>query len=107
MSKQENRIIMDEKEKWIEDVFQSMKGSKKAQPRPELLAKIEDQITDSREKVIPMRQWKYAAAAAVVIIFMNVSALLYYNQTAKGTYEDVAAAEVYSKSLISNYKIYE
>jgi hypothetical protein len=97
----------DEREKWMEDVFQSMKGSRRATPGPELFAKIEGQIEASNGKIIPMPQWRYAAAAAALVLVVNVTALVYYNQNAGITQEEVAVASVYSESLISNYQIYE
>lgn len=62
-----------------EEIYQSMKGSQRAKPSPELFAKIENPIAASKDMVIPPQQWRYAAAAAVLNLFMNVSALLYYN----------------------------
>lgn len=97
----------DEKEKWMEEVFHSMKGSQRAKPSPELFARIEDQIAASKGKIIPLHQWRYAAAAAALVLFINVTALLYYNQYAGAANVEVAAVDAYSESLISNYQIYE
>ena len=97
----------DEKEKRMEEVFQSMKGSHRAKPSPELFAKIESQIEVSKGKLIPLHQWKYAAAAAALVLFINVTALLYYDQHAGVANEDVAVVDTYSESLISTYQIYE
>lgn len=99
--------MTEDKEKWMEAVFQSMKSSQRAKPRPELLAKIEDRIKDSTSKVIPLHQWRYAAAAAVLILFANTSALLFYNQYEEVPVAEAVVADAYSQSLISNYQIYE
>jgi len=96
----------NEKEKWMEDVFQSMKGSKRAKPNPELFAKIKGQINASEAKVIPLYQWRSAAAAAVLLLFMNVATLRHYHQQDEGNYQDVAVADMYGESLISSYQIY-
>ncbi len=94
----------EEKEQWMEDVFQSMKGSRRAQPRPTLLAKIENQIAAA--KMIPLQKWRYAVAAAALLLFVNVAALLIYQNTGEARSE-VAAADAYSESLISSFQIYE
>ena len=95
----------EEKEQWMEDVFQSMKGSRRAQPRPALLAKIERQIDAA--KMIPLQKWRYAVAAAALLLFVNVAALLIYNQNSGEARSEVAAADAYSESLISSFQIYE
>ena len=97
----------DEKEKWIEDVFQSMKGSQRAKPQPDLFVKIQNRIGVVDAKIVPLHQWRYAAAAAVLILLMNMTALVYFNQQNKVNYEDVAVEDTYNQSLISSYQIYE
>lgn len=97
----------NEKEKWIADVFESMKGNQRAKPAPELFAKIESEINSSTAKVIPIRQWRYAAAAAALVLFVNVSALFYYQQNSGLAYEDVAVGDTYNQPLISDYQIYK
>lgn len=96
----------DQKDKWIEEVFQSMKGSQRAKPSPALFAAIEDRVTGSTNKVIPLHPWKYAAAAAMVI-FVNATAVFYYNQQEDASSENSAVAEAYSQPLISTYQLYE
>ncbi len=97
----------DEKEKWMEEVFQSMKGSQRAKPGPELFAKIEDQISFPKAKVVSMAQWRYAAAAAVLVLFLNTTTLLHYKQLDKVSYENTAVADSYGQALITTYQIYE
>ncbi len=96
-----------EKEKWMDEVFESMKGSQRARPSPELFAKIEGKIVPAKGKLIPIQQWRYAVAAAVLVLLVNSAAMLYYNQQDGVAYEDVAAVDTYSQPLITNYKIYE
>lgn len=96
-----------EKEQWMEEVFQSMKGSQRATPRPELFAKIETKITGLETKVVSLYQWKSAAAIAVLILFLNVTTLLYYHQNALVSYEETVDLEAYNQSFISTYQIYE
>ena len=69
-----------EKEKWIEDVFQSMKGAQRAKPRPELFNKIENQIYSSNAKIIQNFQWRSYAAAVILLLLINTMALISYNK---------------------------
>jgi hypothetical protein len=93
----------EDKEQWMEDVFNSMKGSKRLQPSTDLFAKIENEISTS--KVIPIFQWKYAAAAAIVI-FVNITSVFYYTQNTEINTNDDAVAVVYNQPLLSTYQIY-
>lgn len=97
----------DEKDKWMEEVFQSMKDSQRAKPHPELFTKIEEELTVSEVKVIPMSQWRIAVAAAVLLLFVNIASLLYYKQSDVMAYENIEKGSTYSESLISNYQIYK
>ena len=96
----------DDKEKWIEEVFQSMKGSQRAKPSAALFTAIEDRITVSKNKVVPLHPWWYAAAAAIVI-FVNATAVFFYNQQGEVSSENSGVTEAYSQPLISTYQIYE
>lgn len=97
----------NDKEKWIEDVFDSMKGSQRAKPDSGLFAKIEGQIDAPEAKIIPMRQWNYAAAAAVLVLILNVFAMRQYTQNNELNANEMVVSDVSGQSLISNYKIYE
>ena len=97
----------DEKEKWMKDVFTSMKGSQRAKPKPELFAKIENRIDLTKVKTIPLRQWQYTVVAASFILLINTTALFLYNQNNQIDYEEVVLVDNYSNSLISSYQIYE
>lgn len=94
--------MSENKEQWMEDVFNSMKGSKRMQPSADLFAKIENEI--SKSKVIPLFQWKYATAAAAIVIFVNVTSILYYTQKIETNDNTVSA--MYDQSLITTYQIY-
>lgn len=97
----------DEKEKWIEDVFQSMKGSQRAKPSPELFANIQNRIAPAEAKLVPIYQWKSAVAAAAMILFVNITVLFYYHQQEGLSYEDTSVADAYHEALISTYQIYK
>ena len=54
-----------ENDKWISDVLQSMKGSQRAQPRPDLFDQIE-KVTDGFQiSVVSFFKLRIAIAAAV------------------------------------------
>ncbi|MEM8524168.1 MAG: hypothetical protein AAGG68_05980 [Bacteroidota bacterium] len=99
--------MSDEKEKWMEEVFQSMSGGQRAKPRLELFSKIENQITFSKAKIVSLRQWKLAAAAAAFILLINTATLIYYNQSNQMNEEEVAVVDTYEESIINFYQIYE
>lgn len=96
----------EDKEKWMEDVFQSMKGSQRAKPSSDLFVKIQDQIGSGDAKVVSLHQWKYTAAAVVFILVVNTKALVYFNQQHQVNYEDVVDGNTYNQTLISTYQIY-
>lgn len=97
-----------DKDKWIEDVLDSMKGSQRAKPSPELYAKIERQINAPEAKIVPMPQWSYAVAAAVLVLVLNVFAIRQFTQNNElNVSEIVVSSDDTSSSLISNYKIYK
>lgn len=96
-----------DKDKWKDDVLNSMKGSRRAVPPPGLLAKIEAEIGAPEARVIPMRQWSYAVAAALLVLLLNVFAMRQIVQTnARSTTEQVAGNDA-EQVLISNYNLYE
>lgn len=99
--------MKNEKEEWIENVFQSMKGSQRAKPSSNLLARIEEKIASSSTKVIPLTQWRYAVAAAVLVLLINTSALFYYGSQNEVPYNEAPIAGAYSQPLINTYQIYE
>lgn len=100
--------MSNEKEKWIEEVFQSMKGSKRAQPRKELFAKIQNQIGAIEPKVIPLHHMRYAAAVAILLLILNAFALQQFQQSNTLQKDEmISSTASYNQSIISDYKIYE
>ena len=95
-----------DKEKWIDEVFDSIKGSQRAVPVDGLFAKIENRIDHSEAKVISIQQWSVAAAVAVGLLFLNAVAIYRYTKSEiHGT--SLTMEKVDQQGLISNYKIYE
>lgn len=98
--------MKNNKEKYITEVFDSLKGSKRAKPNPNLFAKIENRIFGEEAKIIPITQWRMAAAAAVVILAMNIFAIQNFSQNnQKGTGGIIT--EESNQVLISNYNLYD
>lgn len=100
--------MKNEKEKWIQGVFDSMEGSERAKPSAQLFAKIEHQI-DQEEgaKLISINQWRWSAAAAVVLLLVNVFAMRNLTQANMAVSDEFTVGQDASQQLISNYKIYE
>ena len=61
----------NDKEKWIDEVMESMKGSQRAKPDSKLFSKIQSQLHVHNANVVSMRQWSYAAAAAIILLVLN------------------------------------
>ncbi len=99
--------MSQEEEKWMDEGFDSMKGSQKARPRPELFAAIQDEIKSTKGTIIPLQQWRYVAAVAAVVFLLNVAAVMYFTQQHAGPSQDLVATEDYGQSLITSYQIYE
>ena len=99
--------MMNDKEKWMDAVMYSMRHSERAEPNAELYEKIEAQLYGTSTKVIPLYQWK-SYVAAVVILLLNISAVLYYNtQGADEQYQDMAGVDIYEQSFVTSYQIYK
>lgn len=93
-------------DKRINQILDSTKGSQRAKPREQLLAKIESQIYGTTAAIIPLRQLRVVAAAAVLLLMLNGWAVKNYLE--KGVYQGKeAAVKQASESLILNYKLYE
>ncbi len=99
--------MKNDKEKWIEGVFESLKGSQRAKPSRELFAKIEGQIYKSEAKVIPLHQLRMAAASVILLLILNVFAFSQYAQNSTISTEDSVVYDASNQALISNYQLYE
>lgn len=99
--------MKDNKEKWIKDIFESLEGGKRAKPNVDLFARIEAEIENPDTKVIPLHHLRMIAAAAIVLLTLNIGALLQYNQGQKNNNEYQITENNHQTSLISDYKLYE
>ncbi|GJM34181.1 MAG: hypothetical protein DHS20C18_31820 [Saprospiraceae bacterium] len=96
-----------DKDKWIADVFDSIKGSQRAKPDPGLFAKIENQIHLPEARIVPIFQRRIAAAAAILILILNVIAMQQYAQINALDNEEFVTTGASDQQLISSYKLYE
>ncbi len=96
-----------EDERWMDEVFESMKGSQRAKPKAALFAKIEDQLNAPKDTGLPIQQWRAVAAAAVLVFCTNAAALAFYDQGHEPPFEDVVVQDAYDQPLVSSYQIYE
>lgn len=99
--------MKEDKEKWIDAVFDSLQGSTRAKPGSGLFAKIENQIDGRDARFVPLPQWRIAVAAAVVLLCLNVFTVRQYLQSSKVATEAGGAEEASDQALLSNYKLYE
>lgn len=95
------------KERWIEEVLDSTKGIKRARPKADLFAKIEQRIRKVEAKIIPLRRLQIAAAAAVVLMVLNVVTLSQYVDSTKNEASELTEIEKSNQPLISNFNLYE
>jgi len=75
----------NKKEQWIAEVLNSTEGMDKAQPGVDLFEKVMrnlDKPQGSRTVRLPVKQW---AAAAVLLIALNVGSVIYFTQRNAGT----------------------
>lgn len=93
------------KGKWMEDVFTSMQGSQRAIPNPELFTRINNQINSPDIVIDFWNHWRYASIAAVFVLFLNSTALIYYTKHKSKT-QNITSLDAYKKSLIRSYQIY-
>ena len=75
----------NKKEQWIAEVLNSTEGMNKAQPGVDLFEKVMrnlDKPQSGRTVRLPVKQW---AAAAVLLIALNVGSVIYFTQRNAGS----------------------
>ena len=96
-----------EKNKWIEEVFESTKGMQRARPNPALFSKIRKDIYGEKAKVIQLPQLGRAIAAAVLILILNVFVVIEYTKADQIAETATAIDQPSNQSILSNYNLYE
>lgn len=95
-------------DKWIEEIFDSLEGIKRAKPDINLYATIENQLFSEESKVIPINRLRIAAVAAILILLINVISLKVYTYSSNSANTvESQTSNNYNQQLISNFKIYE
>ena len=96
--------MKDDKEDWIENIVNSMKGSQRATPNADLLKKIEHQLDLPESRIIPMYQKRIAVAAAAVLLLLNLIEMrAYLRNSNKQPLVEIES----NQRLISNYNLYK
>ncbi|MFK7950734.1 MAG: hypothetical protein AB8G11_24320 [Saprospiraceae bacterium] len=97
---------MKKKEQQIDAILNSMNGSKRAKPRPELFVQIQNKIRKPVVKILTMNQIRAIAAVGLLLVTLNVYAFssFYLNESLS---ENALVMQGDNESLISNYQIYE
>ena len=88
----------------LDDALEQLKKLPRATPPSSLLGRIEASIGKAEAKIIPMKQWRMIAAAACVLVALNVTALSNYLNNAS---QPTAQYEASENSLISDFQLYE
>lgn len=90
--------------KRIDKILNSTQGSQRAKPKTDLLANIERQIYEVEVSIIPMSRIRLVAAAAAVMLLLNISILNNYLQNSR----DMGLVEMeHATSLVTDFKLYD
>ena len=96
---------MDEKNTWKNEVLKSLDAMQKASPPPLLFEKIQKELHSQQKEQFTLRQIRWIAAAAAVLVLINVLGVRSIQKQAQG--ETVNAMfESNPNKVISNYNLY-
>ena len=95
-----------DKEDWIDSVLHSHKGSSRAKPSPDLLAKIDERIDHSAWGDFSIWQSSLAIAAAILLLIGNMVVLQYFAFDKSPQAQEGMEEEFYSVKILSQYEIY-
>jgi hypothetical protein len=92
---------MEQKEQWSSEVFESIEGMKRASPSNDLFSKINDQLQNSLQvKIIPFSKLAWAAAAACIMITINIFA---FKASIKGANQNIVS----HNEILNDYNLYK
>lgn len=95
---------MDRKEEWISEVMGSLDGMKKAEPNPDLFAKITSNLPVVHQaELIPLRQLRWVAAAACLVVGVNIFVFSLYISS----YENAKPQSTTKHQLNNEYSLYK
>ncbi len=84
---------------WTQEILHSMRDVERAKPDPSLFQRIEERIEEDT-KVFPITQWKWVAAASILIGALNIWGAS--NMAERSVHND--GSKFYNETiLISNY----
>lgn len=83
----------------LERLIGELGKTPRARPKRDLMPGIKARIVRPEAAIIPTRQWLGMVAAAVLLLFLNVTALNYYSNQSTG-YDQ-------SSALVTDYQLYE
>ena len=95
-----------EKDKIMDKIINSMKGSQRAKPSSDLFEKILTDLDHNSTKVISMNQWKTAIAAACFVLIFNLVALNYSYQQDRNTLIETLYEEDGNPLIINSFQLY-
>jgi hypothetical protein len=88
----------------LDEAMEQLRKLPRATPPPGLLGRIEARIGKAEAKIIPIKQWRMLAAAACVLVALNVTALANYMDESSGP---TAQYDTSYNVLISDFQLYE
>jgi len=98
---------MDDKEKWIQKILNSTEGYQKSQAPPDLFNKIEQRLDQTTGKIIPIHQWRVAAAAAIILMVLNLFGLRQYIQNNSSDTTTMEQKYASNEPISSTYQLYK
>lgn len=91
---------MDKKEQWADSILESTNGMKRAKPNDDLFAKITAQLPENKTvKLVPTERLFWVAAAACVLIAVNIYTLSFNQKSEVPSYDNT--------QLINDYSLYK
>lgn len=91
---------MDKRDEWANEVLNSMAGAKRAEPNPELFAKIQSKLSEGKVvKLIPIRRISWVAAACLCII---ANVYVFNTKLKQNTTNETIA----DNKIVADYKLY-
>ena len=91
---------------YIEDIIHSMEGSERAKPDPGLMEKIHEKIHDNHAG-IQLSQLRKYAAAAIFILALNASTLIFLNHKSESKSKVVGTNDQHQDALIQSFQLYD
>ncbi len=98
--------MKEQKDQWIDDILESGKDIKRAEPPSFLYSRIEQRVFSSKPRVVSMKEFGLIGVAAALLLFINVFSLRYYQQHSN---QQEIVDENWSgdhQALISDYQLY-